>query len=92
MDKEEFDKIMDELGIPKENINTVYACPFCNSDEPIESSEGDFMICFPENPDDKDNLLVNFNTFKHEDTQDLYSITAGFKINYCPVCGRDLTK
>lgn len=88
MDKEEFDKIMDELGIPKENIKTIYACPFCNSDESIESSEGDFMMCFPGNHDN--NLAVNFNTFKHEDTRDLYSITAGFKIKYCPMCGRKL--
>ena len=36
------------------------------------------------------NLLVNFNTFKYPDTQDLDSMTAGFKIKYCPMCGRKL--
>lgn len=88
MDKEEFDELMEELGIPKENIREIHACPFCNSDEYLMSSDGDSMTCFPESYEN--NLLVNFNTIKRKDTQDLYSITAAFKINYCPMCGRKL--
>ncbi|QBJ03384.1 hypothetical protein HWC08_gp034 [Lactobacillus phage 521B] len=90
MDNEEFDELMEELGIPKDHIKSVYVCPFCYEDWPdsiVENDEGDSLIYYK---DLDKNLVVDFNTLKYPDTRDLYSITAGFKINYCPMCGRKL--
>lgn len=90
MNKEEFYKTMKELGIPKDHIKEVHVCPFCYEDWPdsiVENDEGDSLIYYK---DLDKNLVVDFNTLKYPDTRDLYSITAGFKINYCPMCGRKL--
>jgi len=68
----------------------ISVCPLCypEGNYPlIKNDEGDSLSYYK---DSDKNLVVAFNTLKRIDTRDLYSIVTGFKINYCPLCGRKL--